>query len=163
MQKASTTPRHRSPARALGWATVASLIALLMLGSAGASVLAVVGTSLNQTPPITSDAINFQGDEEECAGTPAGSVVWHFVLTKTAASSATLTATFAGAGMDTYPSAFKTGQTLHWFVTTSSPDTLLSATTDAVGNNLNLSHICDGGGETTTSTQTTSTNTTSSP
>ena len=134
-----------------------------MLGGSGATVLASHHiTNLNQTPPISSDDVNFQGTADECAGTPAGSVVWHFVLTKTSASSANLVVTFANAGGPTsYPSDFKSGGTLHWFITTGAPDTLLAAFAEAVGNNLNLSHICNGG-TTTTTTSSSSTTTSSS-
>lgn len=156
MQDQSTTPAPRRRARALGWAAVGSIVALLMLGSASASVFAVVGTSLNQTPPISSDDVNFQGNDEDCAGTPAGTVIWHFVLTRTAPASATLNVSFLNAGSFSEPSDKKTGGTLHWYVTTGE-DTLLAASTPAVGNRLNLSHICNGGTTTTTSTGTTTT------
>ena len=151
----STTPTRRRGARALGWVAVGSIVALLMLGSASATVLGVVGTSLHQTPPISFNDPNFQGDDEECAGTPAGT--WHFVLTQTDAASATLTATFAN-GVYVVPSTKKTGSTLHFDVL-AGDTTLLGATTDAVGKLLNLSHIC-GGTTTTTTTTTTSTTTT---
>jgi hypothetical protein len=160
MQEGTITQTPRRRARTLGWALAGSVVALLMLGSmGGASVLAALGgNQLNQTPPISSDNVNFQGDEVECAGTPAGSVVWHFVLTKTAASSANLEAVFAS-GTVTQSSDFKTGQTLHWFFTTDAPETLLGASTNATGKNLNLSHICNGGETTTTTTETTTTDT----
>ena len=153
----SSTPTWRRR-RTLGWAAVGSVIALLMLSSASASVLAVATTNLNQATPISSDDVNFQGDADVCAGTPSGSVVWHFVLTRTAASSANLTVTFANAGGPTsYPSDFKTGSTLHWYITTGAPETLLSASADAAGNRLNLSHICNRGTTTTTTISTTTT------
>ena len=160
MQESTTTQTPRRRARTLGWALAGSVVALLMLGSmGGASVLAALGgNQLNQTPPISSDDVNFQGDEEECAGTPAGSVVWHFVLTKTAAADADLEAVFAS-GTVTQSADFKTGTTLHWFITTDAPETLLGASTDATGKNLNLSHICNGGETTTTTTETTTTDT----
>jgi hypothetical protein len=159
MHEASTTQTPRRRARALGWALAGSVVALLMLGSlGGASVLAVLGgNQLSQTTPISSDDVNFQGSDTDCAGTAAGTVVWHFVLTRTTASTALLEVTFANAGTATYPSDFKTGSTLHWFVTTGSPDTLLAASTNATGKNLNLSHICDGGETTTTETTNTTT------
>ena len=137
----------------IGAGAVAAIVALLMLGSASASVLAVVGTSLHQTPPISFSDPNFQGTDEECAGTAA--VTWHFVLTQTAAASGTLTATFAN-GVYVVPSTKKTGGTLHFDVL-AGDTTLLGATTDAVGRWLNLSHICGGGTTTTTISTTTST------
>lgn len=156
MQEASTTPTRR---RALGWAAVGSITALLMLGSASGALAVLGGNTLNQTPPISSDDVNFQGSEEECEGTPAGSVIWHFVLTKTTAgTSALLEAVFAS-GTVTQSADVKTGQTLHWYFTTSAPETLLGASTNATGNNLNLSHICNGGETTTTTTETSTTST----
>ena len=147
----STTPTRRRGARALGWAAVGSIVALLMLSSASASVLAVVGTSLHQTPPISFGDPEFM---EDCS--PVGN--WHFVLTQTAAASGTLTATF-DTGVFVVGSTKKTGGTLHFDVPAGTGATLLGATTDAVGRWLNLSHICGGTTTTTTTTSTTVTTT----
>ena len=114
-------------------------------------MLGVVGTSLHQTPPITFGDPEFQ---EDCS--PVGN--WHFVLTQTAAASGTLTATFSS-GVFVVQSTKKTGGTLHFDVP-AGDNTLLGATTDAVGRLLNLSHIC--GGTTTTTTTTSSSSSSSS-
>jgi hypothetical protein len=104
------------------------------------------GTSLNQTPPISSDDAQFQGSDEDCAdaGLAPGEVLWHFVLTQTDADTAQLDASFASAGDISVDSYKKTGSTLHFAIITPTADTLLSAWTAAVGGNLNLSHICQG-------------------
>ena len=82
------------------------------------------------------------------------------MLTQTSAASGTLTATF-GSGVVVQPSSKKTGGTLHFYITTGQT-TLLGASTDVTGRNLNLSHICSGTEITTTTTTTTVTTTTSS-
>ena len=154
MQDQLTSTKRRRP-RALLWLAIASLAAVAMLGSTGASALgAGHGTDLHQAPPISFDDPEFQGDEEECEGTPGN---WHFVLVQTSAASGTLTATFEG-GVFVVGSTKKTGGTLHFDVP-AGDDTLLGATTDAVGRLLLLSHIC--GGTTTTTSSSTSTITTS--
>ena len=143
----------------LAWLAIASLLAVFVLGSTGSAALAV-GTTLNQTPPIAWNAVAFQGDDEECAEADVapGDVLWHFVLTQTSAASGTLTATF-DTGVVVQPSSKKTGGTLHFYITTGEA-TLLGASTDVSGRNLNLSHICGGGEITTTTTTTTETTTT---
>jgi hypothetical protein len=145
---------RRRGARAIGWAVVGSLIAFALLGSTSGSALAVVGTTLNQTPPISFDDPEFQGTADECAGTPAGT--WHFVLVQTAAASGTLTATFQSGAVFVVGSTKKTGSTLHFDVP-AGDDTLTGASTDVVGKLLLLSHICGGGTTTTTTVTTTST------
>ena len=156
MQTAGTRPRRL---RGLGWIAIASLLGLFVFASTGGAALAV-GTTIHQAVPISWDAVAFQGDDEECAGADVapGEVLWHFVLTQTAAASGNLTATF-GSGVEQVGSSKKTGGTLHFFVTTGQTS-LLNATTDVVGKNLNLSHICSGGEETTTTETTTETTTT---
>lgn len=162
MEDTKPTRTRRLSARALGWAVVGSLIAFALLGSTSGAALAVVGTTLQQTPPISSDDPAFQGDEEECAGADlgAGQVLWHFVLVQTSATTGTLTVTFQNAGTFSVPSTKKTGGTLHFDVITGE-DTLLGASTDVVGKLLLLSHICSGGTTTTTTTTETTTETTS--
>jgi hypothetical protein len=161
MQEVSMTTPTRRRVRTLGWVAAGSIVALLMLGTTGGALAALGGNQLNQTPPISSDDVNFQGDEEECSGTAAGSVVWHFVLTKTTADTTALLEAVFASGTVTQSADAKTGQTLHWFITTDAPDTLLGASTNATGKNLNLSHICNGG-ETTTTTISTTTSTVTS-
>jgi hypothetical protein len=158
MQEHPTQRRPRG-VRALGWLAIASIVAVAMLGSTSAAVLGVVGTTLHQTPPIASTNVNFQGDDEECAGVGAGQVLWHFVLVQTDAASGTLTVSFTNAGTFNSPSTKKTGKTLHFDVVTGA-DTLLAASTDAVGKLLNLSHICSGPTTTTITTTTTTITTT---
>ena len=156
MQEATTTSARRRGKRGLIWLAIASLAAVAMLGSTAASALAV-GTSLHQTPPISFDDPEFQGDAGECAGSAFGN--WHFVLVQTAAASGTLTATFDSGAVFIVGSTKKTGGTLHFDVP-AGDDILVSATTDVAGRRLLLSHIC--GGTTTTTTSTTSTITTTS-
>ena len=149
MQDQTISTRRRP--RALLWLAIASLAAVAMLGSTGASALgAGHGTSLAQTPPISFGDPEFT---EDCS--PVGN--WHFVLVQTTAASGTITATFEG-GVFVVGSSKKTGGTLHFNVP-AGDDTLLSATTDVVGARLNLSHIC-GGTTTTTTTSGTVTTTT---
>lgn len=152
MRLAKTTTR-RPAVRALIWLAVGSLVAVIMLGTTGASALGVVGTSLSQDTPISFDDPEFQGTEDECADTPAGT--WHFVLVQTSAASGTLTATFESGAVFVVGSTKKTGSTLHFDVP-AGDDTLTGASTDVVGKLLLLSHIC-GGGTTTTTVTTTST------
>ena len=152
-----TTKSRRRGLKALMWLGVASLVAVYVFGTASVGALAVVGTSLHQTPPISSDDAEFQ---EDC-DPGSGNVLWHFVLVQTAASSGTLTATFDTAGVVVVGSTKKTGGTLHFDVVTAGADTLLGASTDAVGKLLNLSHICSGDTTTTTTSTSTSTSTSS--
>ena len=144
MHTASTTQaRRRMPGL---WSLVAVPAVLLVLMWTSSSALATLpGNQLNQKPPITADALRYQGAGELCEGTPAGTAVWHFVLTKTTSSSAMLEVTFAGLGTTQYPSDVRTGGALHWYVSTDSPATLTAASTNASGKRLNLSEICDGG------------------
>ena len=144
MQGDSTARRGR---RVPGfWMLVAvAAIALLILGAASSAFATLPGNKLNQKPPIAVDTAKYQGADELCEGTPAGSAIWHFVLTKTKSTSATLEVTFTGLGTSQHQSDLRTGGTLHWYVSTSSPVTLTAASTNAKGNRLNLSEICDGG------------------
>jgi hypothetical protein len=156
MQGNSST--RRRGVRGLIWIAIASILAVTMLGLTSAAVLGVT-TTLNQTPPILSTDPDFQGDEEECEGVAGpGEVVWHFVLAGTDANSGTLTANFMNEGQVVQFSNISPGKTIHWYVTTDSPDTLEGASADQTGNRLNLSHICQG--ETTTTTTQTTTQTT---
>jgi hypothetical protein len=127
------------------WLAGAAVVALMVLGISSTALATLSGNKLNQKPPISADAAKYQGDVDLCDGTPAGSSIWHFVLTKTKATSATLEVTFAGMGTTQYVSDVRTGGTLHWYVSTTSPATLTAASTNARGNRLNLSEICNGG------------------
>jgi hypothetical protein len=162
MDQDQTTPRPRRRLRALVWVALASLLAVAMLGTSSAGSVATA-TGLHQTPPIASSDPGSQGTAEDCAGLnlPAGSILWHFVLVQTSATSGLLTVDFTGTANDqTVLSAKKTGSTLHFnVITTGGPTTLLGASTDVSGALLNLSHICQG---VTTTTSTTTTTTTSS-
>lgn len=144
MQGDSTVRRVRRIAGSW-WLVAVSAVALLILGTTSSALATLPGNKLNQKPPISVENPKYQGSPELCDGTPAGSAIWHFVLTKTTASSATLEVTFAGLGSTQYPSDLRTGGTLHWYISTSSPTTLTAASTNARGNRLNLSEICDGG------------------
>lgn len=155
------TTSARPRLRLLFWLALAGVLSLVILGPSAAGVAGA--TQLAQSTPISSDAVAFQGDEDECAGLglDPGEVVWHFVLVQTSApvAGSTITATFAVAGTVTYPATKKTGGTLHFFVPTG-VDTLLGASTNVNGGRLNLSHICSGGTTTTTTTTTIITTTT---
>jgi len=143
MQGASTT-RTRRRVLEVWWLVAISTVLLLVLATSGPALATLPGNQLNQKLPIAADAAKYQGSIEECDGTPAGTAVWHFVLTRTSASSATLEVTINGATTQ-YPSDVSAGGTLHWYITTSSPATLTAASTNASGKRLNLSGICDGG------------------
>lgn len=147
------------------WLAIGGVVATLVFGTATrGTVLAVPATtSLHQTPPISWDNMEFWEDEEECdeLGLAPGEVFWHFVLVQTSASSATLHATFDGAGDISVVSYKKSGNVLHFAITTGQ-DTLLGAHVNAAGRWLNLSHICAGPPVTTTTTTTTTTSTSTS-
>jgi hypothetical protein len=87
-------------------------------------------------------------DEEACADFPleigAGEVGVHFVLTGTSATSGLLDASFSTDSFTGLASTSSNGNTLHWYaVITGDGDTTLdSASTDATGDNLVLSHAC---------------------
>jgi hypothetical protein len=159
-------PTTRRSLRGLMWVALASLLAIGMLATASGGTLVSATanvTNLNQTPPIASTDPNFQGDAGECEGAnlSAGQVLWHFVLTQTSAGTAgsILHATFSS-GQDIEVVAYKkAGGVLHWEIITGATS-LTGAHTNRAGRNLNLSHICQGPPETTT-TETTSTETTS--
>lgn len=139
------TRRARVRVPGFWWLVAAAAVMLLALGTTSAALATLPGNSLSQKVPIAVDTAKFQGSLELCEGTPDGAAVWHFVLTKTTAASATLEVTFSGGSPTQYPSVVKTGGTLHWYVSTASPATLIAASTDATGKRLNLSEICDGG------------------
>ena len=149
--QALTHPSGRA-LRVIAWLAIGLLVAFLTLGSLRGTVHGVVGTSLHQTTPISWDDPEFQGTEEECAEVDlaAGQVLWHFVLVQTNAASATLTAEFEDEGTVTTPSYKKSGKVLHFNIITGQ-DTLWGASTDAVGELLNLSHICSNGTSTSSS------------
>ena len=116
-------------------------------------VAAPAFAATNQNPDHVGTPWNDAAQNDKC---PAGTVVadgktlWHFVLTGTTADSGLLDVTFKNAAGDTItvndvPSTKDAGGTLHWTVITDQGLTLQSATTDATGDNLNLSHICNGG------------------
>jgi hypothetical protein len=141
----ASSPRARRRTPGFWWLVAAAAVALLILGTTSSVFATLNGNKLNQKLPISVDAAKYQGADTLCDGTPAGSAIWHFVLTKTTATAAMLELTFAGAGTAQYPSDVRTGSTLHWYITTSSPETLTAASTNARGNRLNLSEICNGG------------------
>ena len=144
MQRVPRMQARRRTA-ALSWLVVASAVLLATVWTSASALATLPGNTLNQKLPISADTPRYQGALELCEGTPAGASVWHFVLTKTTATSGTLEVTFAGQSPTQYPSDLRTGGTLHWYVSTTSPATLTAASTDASGKRLNLSEICDGG------------------
>jgi len=130
---------------------VALIAALAVVFMFAAPVLA---TDLNPDHVgITFDDPTKQGTDEDCTADlegleielAEGEVFWHFVLTGTEASTGVLTVDFLNAGDAVVATFWKdTGDTLHWYVITDSPETLQGASTDVTGTNLNLSHICQG-------------------
>lgn len=90
-----------------------------------------------------------QGADCDNLNLPAGSVQWHFVLTGAEAESGSLTAVFEDAGSITVQNGepFE-ANVLHFYITTPTDDTLLSAeTTNVNGDQLVLSHTCFEPGE----------------
>jgi hypothetical protein len=105
---------------------------------------------LHQSTPISSDAAEFQGTDEDCAGLDLqpGEVLWHFVHTDTTAADlpSTLTLTFQNAGTVSVDGYVNGSSIVMYDYTTPTADTLLSASDDITNNGLlNLSHICNGG------------------
>jgi thiol:disulfide interchange protein len=133
-------------------------VAALLGPAIGHAAAVEPGTTLHQDPPINWDATGYT--DEDCPDLQAGQVAWHFVLTSTTdANTMTLYTEFDTAGSLQTVSTKQSGPVLHWYVFTGR-DTLLGAWTDAIGDNLNLSHICVGPDETTSTSTTTETTTT---
>jgi hypothetical protein len=108
--------------------------------------VSIAGTDLHDAH-LDAESDNFkeeckEGDKESL---DPGEVLWHFVLTQTTTLNGGLLRTeFDSAGV-TDPDVAKTkfvGGVVHWNVVTPTSDTLLNASTDAVGGQLNLSHVC---------------------
>jgi Bacterial Ig-like domain (group 3) len=103
------------------------------------------GTTLHQHPPISNTSLTPDCTSAELASLPPGGVLWHFVLTQTTdLNTGVLRADFQSAGLtvpDVDYSALNGGNP-QWNVITPTADTLLNASTDAVGDQLNLSHVC---------------------
>jgi hypothetical protein len=132
-------------------------VAALLGPAIGHAAAVEPGTTLHQDPPINWDATGYT--DEDCPDLQAGQVAWHFVLTSTTdANTMTLYTEFDTAGSLQTVSTKQSGPVLHWYVFTGR-DTLLGAWTDAIGDNLNLSHICVGPDETTSTSSTTETTT----
>lgn len=109
-----------------------------------------LAVDINQTLPIESGDADYQGTAAQCdpLNVQPGQVVWHFVLNQydPADADQTLETTFETAGtITTSPDVSSNSAVLHYYVTTGSPDTLLSASTTGDVGMLLLSHICDGG------------------
>jgi Bacterial Ig-like domain (group 3) len=107
------------------------------------------GNTLNQQLPISNTSLT--PDCSESANPPeigfdpaSGGVLWHFILTSPAQTSGLLRADFDTAGLTVpdVPDTPHQSGTLHWFVITPSADTLLNASSNVLGGNLNLSHVC---------------------
>ena len=126
----------------------AALVAALMMTALMA--VPALAVDLQQDTPISWDEAEFQGSEEECADADVeeGEVLWHFVLIGSGETSATLTAEFEEAGVivvqSEVPGENDDPNVLHFNIVTGE-DTLLSASTNTEGGQLNLSHICPGG------------------
>jgi hypothetical protein len=106
---------------------------------------ALGGTTLHQTPPISNTSLTPSCTAEELAALPSGGVLWHFVLTNTTTlNTGVLRADFQTAGLtspDVAYSKIPSGNP-QWNIITPTADTLLNASTDSVGDQLNLSHVC---------------------
>jgi hypothetical protein len=150
----------------LALAALAAIAATLSVGVANAATptsfdpdgtySSIAGTNLNPAH-VGANSDTFKTEEEACTdpieGLPEnesldpGQVLWHFVLTSTEAeNTGSLRAEFDSAGV-TDPDVHRyksSGGVLHWAVVTDTSDILLAASTDAVNNNLNLSHVCRG-------------------
>ncbi len=123
----------------------AMVAALGLLFALAAPVLA---TDLNPDHVGAVGSTFQQGADCDTPDLEPGSVLWHFVLTDPEASSGNLTAEFEDAGEITVAnSAPIEANVLHFWITTPTDDTLLSASTDVDGGNLNLSHTCFEPGE----------------
>jgi hypothetical protein len=124
----------------------AMVAALGLLFALAAPVLA---TDLNPDHVGAVGSTFQQGENCDALDLEPGSVQWHFILTNPDADSGHLTATFEDAGEITVANGepFE-ADVLHFYITTPTDDTLLSAeTTDVDGDNLNLSHTCFEPGE----------------
>ena len=88
--------------------------------------------------------------DEDCSDFPTapgeGEVGLHFVLTSAAEASGNVSGEVDGTAFGPTASSKKTGGTIHWYVIVDgdSSSTIDSATTDANGTNLNVSHVCFG-------------------
>ena len=96
-----------------------------------------VGITVGDKPTDCSDFPTAPGE---------GEVGLHFVLTSAAEASGSLSGSVDGTAFGPVASSKKTGGTIHWYVIVDgdASSVLNSATTDATGNQLNLSHICAG-------------------
>ena len=96
------------------------------------------------------------GTDEQCAAFPleigTGEVGLHFVLTSAVEDSGLLSANFTNpvSSFSGLASTTKNGGTIHWYtvITGTSATVIAGASTDATGDNLNLSHSCAGAEET---------------
>jgi hypothetical protein len=126
--------------RRLAAALAALALMLLLAGPAFAT------TQITNPLPVKSSDPLYQGTQAQCAefNVQPGQVVWHFTA-HSSTNTDLLTATFLTFGTTTV-SPYKVTDTyeLQFAITTGSPDTLQSASTTAT-DNLQLSHICDGG------------------
>lgn len=115
----------------------------------------VLANELHNGAGTNSEAIpaDLQGSGDDCTGVQAGTVLWHFVHTKTSSSDlpSTLTATFQNnttlATFTDTVSGFVHGSSIVMYdITTTTNVTLISASDTIVNDGLlNLSHVCNGG------------------
>ena len=123
------------------WATVAA--GVLTLGIAGVAL----ATDLNSGQ--AGDALSTF--DQDCTGFPLevgpGEIGVHFILEgTTTVNTGTLEATFSTDSFSGLVYTKQSGPVLHWYavITGDGDTTITSASTDAVGDNLNLSHVCAG-------------------
>jgi hypothetical protein len=97
---------------------------------------------------VPSNSSAYPPGPNDCIGVQPGTVLWHFVHTKTGTADllgATLTATFQNSASQTV-NGYQNGNSEVMYDVTTGPDTLVTASDTIVNDgNLNLSHICDGG------------------
>lgn len=133
-------------------AALAGVVALVLAAVAAATTFdpngtytPLGGTTLHQTPPISNTSLTPQCTSAELASLPPGGVLWHFVLTQTTTlNTGVLRADFQTAGLTDPDVAYSAlnGGNPQWNIITPTADTLLNASTDSVGSQLNLSHVC---------------------
>lgn len=141
--------KTRSGKRRVG--LIGGLVAAFGLVALVVVSVAIASTYLHQSTPISWEEF-----QQECKGDEnlaPGTVLWHFVLTQTAATQPQdlMTSWEDGNGDShdkTTASSKKTGSTIHWNVVTPDDYVLMGAVTPADGKLLNLSHVCGGNGVT---------------
>jgi hypothetical protein len=133
---------------------IAALLAALALTAVAVSP--ALATTLNPDHQNTTAAEFLAAHPEtadDCEGTPPpeGMVLWHFILNGApSGETVTLTANFLDGDGNPVAPITDVGEeadasgTYHFEITTPDDYTLVNASTDVDGNQLNLSHVCFG-------------------